>query len=324
MRKSLITVLGVIFILSTFSCTTENPESVEINDVDHRVTKMNMNVIDIHEDGLFPEGIDYDIRGDRFFITSITRGDIGQVINGEYSVWVSNPDFVSTIGLHVDHTGKRVLFTNTSIDGELAALVAYDLSGNLLYNVNLGDLSDGLHFANDVTVDNRGNAYVTDSFAGIIYKVDPSGNAEIFLNSESLSPSPGAFGLNGIDYHPRGFLIVARSDNNTLYKIPIKNPENFSSIELSEALFSPDGLYLRNPNELIVVNNDSGGENARVQTFRTKNGWETGTLKNEFLTPGQFLTTATVRRNEAFVLSAHLDILLSGGSTDVFSILKVK
>ncbi len=324
MKNLLTTVLGAIFILSTFSCSTENSLEQELEEADLRFTEMEMDVIDIHEDGLFPEGIDYDKRGDRFLITSITRGDIGQIVNGEYSVWVSNPDLVSTIGLHVDHSGKRVLFTNSNIDGSLAALVAYDLSGQLLFNVHLEGLSDGLSFANDVTVDNKGNAYVTDSYAGIIYKVDPSGNAEIFLISEALAPSPGTFGLNGIEYHPRGFLIVARSDNNTLYKIPLRDPESFSVIELSAELYSPDGLYLKNPNELIVVNNDFGGENARVQTFRTRDGWETGKLTDVFLTPGQFLTTATVRRNVAFVLSAHLDILLSGGSTDVFSILKVK
>lgn len=317
-------VLSGLLILTTVSCTTENAEDHEINQADLRISMSLPEVINIYETDLYPEGIEYDIRGDRFLISSITRGDIGQVIDGEYSVWISNPDFVSTLGLHIDHTKKRVLITNTHIDGSLAELFAYDLSGNFLFKADLGILSGGGHLANDVTVDRHGNAYVTDSYAGIIYKVDPAGNAEIFIQSEAFMPPPGAFGINGIDFHPRGFLIVSRVDTNELFKIPLNDPQNFSKIQLSAALYGPDGLYLKNPNELLVVSNDFGGDNARVQTFRTRDGWETATLTDEFLSPGNFLTTVTVKRNTAYVLSAHLDILLSGGSTDVFSILKVE
>lgn len=324
MRNFFAKVLSGLLILTTLSCTTENAEDLEINHADLRMSQVDQDVIDIYEPDLYPEGIEYDIRGDRFLISSINRGDIGQVINGEYSVWLSNPDFTSTLGLHIDHTKKRVLITNTNIDGSLAELFAYDLSGKFLFKVDLGILSDGGHLANDVTVDRHGNAYVTDSYAGIIYKVDPAGVAEIFLNDEALAPPPGAFGLNGIDYDPRGFLIVSRVVSNELFKIPLDDPQNFSRIQLSAALYSPDGLYLKNPNELLVVSNDFGGVNSRVQTFRTRDRWETATLTDEFLSPGNFLTTVVVKRNTPYVLSAHLDVLLAGGSTDVFSILKVE
>ncbi len=323
MKNLLTKVLGSLLILTTISCTTDSPDDLEINHADLRMSQVVQDVINIYEPDLYPEGIEYDIRGDRFLISSITRGDIGQVINGEYSVWISNPDFTSTLGIHIDHTKKRVLITNTNIDGSLAELFAYDLSGRFLFKSNLGVLSAGGHLANDVTVDRHGNAYVTDSYAGIIYKVDPSGVADIFLYDETLAPPPGAFGLNGIDYDPRGFLIVSRVVSNELIKIPLNDPQNFSKIQLSAALYSPDGLYLKNPNELLVVSNDFGGENSRVQTFRTRDGWETATLTNEFLSPGNFLTTVAVKRNIPYVLSAHLDVLLSGGSTDVFSILKI-
>lgn len=324
MKKLFTKVLSGLLILTTFSCTTENVENLEINQADLRMSMIDPDVINFYETDLYPEGIEYDIRGDRFLISSITRGDIGQVINGEYSVWISNPDFVSTLGLHIDHTKKRVLITNTNIDGSLAELFAYDLSGRFLFKADLGILSDGGHLANDVTVDRQGNAYVTDSYGGIIYKVYPSGTAEIFIQDEAFTPPPGAFGLNGIDYHPRGFLIVSRMDTNQLFRIPLNDPQNFSEIARSAALYGPDGLYLKNPNELLVVSNDFGGENARVQTFKTRDGWETATLTDEFLAPGNFLTTVAIKRNTAYVLSAHLDVMLSGGSTDIFSILKLK
>ena len=324
MKKLCTAILGAFFVFGTFSCSKEDPQKIDSEQLDLKVKQEKTSPIEIHEPALFPEGIVYDKRGDRFLISSITRGDIGQVIDGEYSVWVSNPDFVSTLGLHVDQNTKRVLITNSNIDGSLAALAAYDLSGEMLFYTELHTLTTGGHFVNDVTVDNRGNAYVTDSYAGIIYKITPEGDAEIFLHSEALAPTPPAFGMNGIVYDPRGFLLVGRADNHSLIKIPLEQPENFSEVELQANLYSPDGLFLKNPNELLVVSNDFGGENSRVQTFRTTNKWETANLVEEFLTPGEFITTITTRKTIPYVLVAHLDILLAGGTTDNFSILKAE
>lgn len=324
MKKICTAVLIAVLVLSTFSCSKEDPESIDPLQLDLKTNKVSEPSIEIHEPALFPEGIDYDKQGNRFLVSSITRGDIGQVIDGEYSVFVSNPNFVSTIGLHVDQRGKRVLITNSNIDGSLAALAAYDLSGEFLFYTELHTLKEGGHFVNDVTVDNKGNAYVTDSYAGILYKVTPEGEAEIFLDTQALAPTPPAFGMNGIVYDPRGFLIVGRADTHNLIKVPLDQPEAYSEVDIDAELFSPDGMYLKNPNELLVVSNDSGGENSRLQTFKTTNKWETATLVEEFLTPNKFTTTVTMRKNVPYVLVAHLDILLGGGFTDNFSILKAE
>lgn len=324
MKKVCTAVLSTILVLSIFSCSKETPNGFDQEPLDMKASKVSESVIEIHEPALFPEGIDYDKQGNRFLVSSITRGDIGQVIDGEYSVFVSNPNFVSTIGLHVDQSTKRVLITNSNIDGSLAALAAYDLSGEFLFYTELHTLKEGGHFVNDVTVDNKGNAYVTDSYAGILYKVTPEGDAEIFLDTQDLAPTPPAFGMNGIDYDPRGFLIIGRADMHSLIKVPLDQPEAYTVIDIDAALFSPDGLYLKNPNELLVVSNDSGGENSRLQTYRTTDKWETATLVEEFLTPNEFTTTVTMRKNIPYVLVAHLDILLGGGSTDTFSIKKAE
>lgn len=326
MKKSIFLGCVLCLALTFLSCSTENTTETNFGDSHNLNITKNAGTGDIliNETDLFPEGIEYDIRNNRFLVSSITRGDIGQVVNGEYSVFISDENLTSTLGIHIDHTTKRLLVTNTNIDGSFAELAAYDLSGENIFYADLGGLADGGHFANDVTADNYGNAYVTDSYAGIIYKVDPDGNASIFFEDPDLAPSPGNFGLNGIDYDPRGFLLVSHLQNNAVLKFPISDPENYSEVEIPVDLFSPDGLYLNNPNELILVSNDFGGENARVHSFGTNDSWETAYLKGEFLFPGDFLTTVTVKRNTAYVLSANLDILLSGGTTDEFEILKVE
>lgn len=323
MKNLILTGFVICLILSNYSCSSESPaDTVENLNLSIAKAHNDWEII-INETDLYPEGIEYDIRNNRFLLSSITRGDIGQVIDGEYSVFISDENLVSSLGIHIDHTTKRLLVTNTSIDGSFAQLATYDLSGENIFYADLGGLTEGGHFSNDVTTDNHGNAYVTDSYSGILYKVDPSGNASVFFEDQDLAPSPGNFGLNGIDYDPRGFLLVSHIQNNTILKFPIEDPGNYSVVDIPVALFSPDGLYLDNPNELIVVSNDFGGENSRVQTFGTRDSWETAYLKSEFPVPGDFLTTVTVKRNTPYVLSANLDILLRGDSTDEFKILKV-
>ncbi|MCM8569813.1 hypothetical protein NE848_10510 [Gramella jeungdoensis] len=323
MRNLIFAGLILCMVLSNLSCSSESPADTVENFNLSIANSHNDWEITINETDLYPEGIEYDIRNNRFLISSITRGDIGQVINGEYSVFISDENLVSTLGIHIDHTTKRLLVTNTNIDGSFAELVVYNLTGENIFYADLGGLSEGGHLVNDVTTDNHGNAYVTDSYAGIIYKVDPAGNASIFFEDPDLAPIPGNFGLNGIDYDPRGFLLVSHIQNNTILKFPIDDPGDYSLVEIPIPLFSPDGIYLDNPNELIVVSNDFGGEKARVQIFGTRDSWETAYVKSEFPVPGDFLTTVTVKRNIAYVLSANLDILLSGGSTDEFKILRV-
>lgn len=289
------------------------------------------------QENLFPEGVEYDKLANRFLVTSITNGNIGQVQdNGHYSVLIEDEQLISTIGIHIDHPGKRILVAVSDLgasvksteetQGRLAALAAYDLrNGNRLFYADLGSLRpERPHFANDVTVDKRGNAYVTDSFSGIIYRVDEAGNAEIFYEDEALNPEPGNFGLNGIDYDNRGYLLVSKIDEGKILRFPIENPEAYTEVDIPVDLPSPDGLYLKNPNELIVVSNAGGQANGKVHTFRTNNKWETASLQHEFTTPDVFPTTATVRNGSTYVLYAYLHVLLSGGSQSSFQIVKAE
>jgi sugar lactone lactonase YvrE len=326
MKRSFLSTSAGLLLVLLFACTANTSDINEINEIANLSAKQNAHkaqVITIEEQDLFPEGIEYDKRNDRFLITSITRGNIGQVKDGVYSEWVSDDDLVATVGIHIDHSRKRVLVANASLES-LAGLGAYDLDGNRIFYTDLGGLTAGANFANDVTVDQHGNAYVTDSFAGVIYKVDLQGNAVVFYENEELAPAPGGFGLNGIDYDPRGYLLVTKSDSGQLLKFPIDNPDDFTVVELPVTLNDPDGIYLKNPNQLVIVSNDFGGENASVQTFRTIDRWESASLIAEFHTGAVFPTTATVKRNDIYVLYGHLDVLLAGGSRAEFSIVKAE
>lgn len=335
MKNPFPTIAGILILL-VMSCDPMNTERASEN-VSHLFMKSvaeDPEVIRIEEPRLFPEGIEYDSRGDRFLLTSMTRGTIGQVQNGQYTEWIDDQDLIATVGIHIDHTGNRILVANSDpgvsersseeTKNSLAALVAYDLTGNRIFYAELGQLHSGAHFANDVTVDEKGNAYVTDSFSGVIYKVDPAGNASIFYSNEEMDAVEDGFGLNGIDYDPRGYLLVSWLDANKILRFPIDDPQKYTEVKIPVELFSPDGIYLKNPNELLVVSNDSGGDNGKIQTFSTWNKWETTTLIDEFDSPGAFPTTVTVKRNTPYVLHSHLDMLFSGEHQEEFSIVRAK
>jgi sugar lactone lactonase YvrE len=292
----------------------------------------------IDQQNLFPEGLEYDKLMKRFLISSITQGSIGIVEEyGSYREWINDPDIPSTLGLHIDLPRKRLLVAVADIGASvksspataymLAGLAAYDLrSGERLFYTRMDELLPGLpHFANDVTVDKQGNAYVTDSFTGAIYKVDVEGEATIFYRDTALDPAPDAFGLNGIDYDPRGYLLVSKLDENKLLRFPINNPAAYTEVSVPIALAGPDGLTLKNNKELVVVNNVFGGEEAFILTLRSHDMWKTTEVVDIFPTGPTFPTTAAVRPGgDVFVLYAYLQVLVSGGSQSQFKIVEVQ
>lgn len=257
---------------------------------------------------------------------------------GAYEPFIEDDDLVSTIGLKVDESRKRILVavsdpgagekTSPQTAGKLATLGIYNLiTGSRIKFVNLGALRpEGGHFANDITLDQQGNAYITDSFSPIIYKVDVDGNASILFENAEFATAPGAFGFNGIVYHPSGFLIAGFSRDRKLIKIPVNTPSAWSEIIPDTQLMGPDGLLLsKNGKELIVVNNAGGVAPGKVIAFSSENNWESATAGNTFTTDPVFPTTATAYKNQVFVVYAYLNRLFSGVQPPVseFAIQKV-
>ncbi|WP_347157231.1 hypothetical protein [Pontibacter chitinilyticus] len=289
--------------------------------------------------GLYPEGVSHDALNHRFLISSVSTGVVGTVsYKGDYKPFITDNRLISSIGLKVDEARKRVLVAGAdpggtpnstpATAGQTALLGIYDLAtGAPLYLADLGALRPGMpHFANDVALDKQGNAYVTDSYSPIIYKVDSEGHASVFFEDEDFATPPGAFGFNGIAYHADGFLLVNYSAENAVYKIPLSDPANLSKVTFNAPLEAPDGLLLSpNGKQLIVVNNAGGAPTGRVLSFKSTDNWQSGNLTESFVTGPEFPTTATGYGNAVFVLYAHLDKLFGGAQSpqEKFTIRKV-
>ncbi|WP_132051249.1 SMP-30/gluconolactonase/LRE family protein [Pseudocnuella soli] len=277
--------------------------------------------IDFTQTNLFPEGVVYDPFNNWFYVSSLTRGDIGIVkTDGSYTTFIDDPALVATNGLELDAARKRLLVTNN-----VGGVGAYDLrTGQRLWYADLAALAPGAPlFINDVALDPQGNAYVTNSASPIIYKITPDGQASIFFQSDAFALTSG-FGFNGIEWGTDGggYLLVAFSARNQVIKFSAKDPAQYSVVQLDALLAGPDGLLLsKDGKQLIVVSNAGGTDAARVQSFTTNNKWASGTQTDTYATGAVFPTTATSDGKNVYVLYAYLNQRATG--RDVFNIQQV-
>jgi sugar lactone lactonase YvrE len=281
--------------------------------------------ISVPQAALHPEGIQWDEANKRFIVSSRTKGFISTVKDDStFAQLADDQRLISTIGVHLDAGRNRVLVAvsdngannaRSNANGlvtlrkRAAVAIFNNTTGALINYVDLGGLPGATtypnaanypnHFANDIAVDKDGNAYVTDSYAPIIYKVDPQGAASVFLTSPQFDPGTG-FGLNGLVYHPDGYLIVAKANTGTLFKVPIATPASFTTITNAAGLTltGADGLLLTDPQTLLLVSGSQGTVYRLSSTDAWANVRSTGTFATGAVSP----TTITKRGNDAYVL----------------------
>ena len=322
-----------IFVITLFGCNKQTLNDTEISELanDTEISESasalqrrckDITTINFTEPNLFPEGIEYDRHNDRFLVSSVTRGDIG-IVNerGDYEVFIDDPALTSTTGLEINKSRNLLYVANAP-----GSVGVYHLNnGTRRRLINLAALLPSAPiFVNDIALDPQGNAYVTNSFSPVIYKITPDGTASIFFQNNAFATLPGQFGFNGIVYGNSngGYLLVAFSRDNKIIKIPINNTSAFSDVMLDAPLAGPDGLLLsKDGKQLSVVNNAGGSSAGKVQSFISTDKWHTASLANSYPTGAVFPTTATSDGKDVFVLYAYLHLRATG--RDVFTIQKV-
>lgn len=281
----------------------------------------NLDSIDIDKENLFPEGVEYVPRQQKFLITSFVQGTIYAVDKrGKLTPFAEDERLASTVGIEIDPERNRVLVANSDLgqavnsnpetENQLAALGIFDLTtGETIDYINLGELRpDKPHFANDIAVDDFGNVYVTDSFAGIIYKVDTEGNPSVFFEDEQFAEE--GFNLNGIVVHPDDFLLVGDYNDGEIYKVPLDNPEQFTQVDIDQKLINSDGFLLVDDDELVVVVNDVDDESANaVVALNSDDNWESAQIADELDVDAELITTATIKDDKLFVVDSAINEL---------------
>ncbi|MDR7308851.1 hypothetical protein [Rhodoferax saidenbachensis] len=272
----------------------------------------------------YPEGIAWSATQKVFFVSSVHQGVVGKVtLDGRYTPFIRDEKLISSAGLHLD-TARNLLWvaigdlgasvrSKPENQGKLAAIAAYDTTtGERRAYHDLGALIEGGHFANDITTDPQGNVYVTDSFAPVVYRIDPKGTASVFAKSDWFKGE--GFNLNGLVYHPDGYLLVGKYNSGELFRISTKDPSNIHRVKLNDTLVGADGLLLRGRDRITVVQN--AGKD-RVLDVVSHDGWETATLQPAKATAQSFPTAAAVVGKDLYVLNARLDTLFSAEAPKV-------
>lgn len=259
---------------------------------------------------LYPEGIAYSAQLDRFLVTSIPFGKIGTVgKDGSYSDLLTAPELIAAIGMKV--AGGRIFVCNSdqgrsirstpATTRQTAELLVFDLNTRqLIRRTDLDALlpASDPNFANDVTLAPDGTAYVTDSFSPVIYKVNPDGTASILVRDDTRFSSP-AFGLNGIAYHPNGYLIVANAGQGKLYKVDLQNGNTVTEVG-NISMLPGDGITFLN-GDLYVV---TGG--TRVAQVRSTDNWQTASILKFDATGYMGATTSVAVNNQIYTLNARI------------------
>ncbi|HHB79767.1 MAG TPA: hypothetical protein ENK85_11090 [Saprospiraceae bacterium] len=269
-----------------------------------------------------PEGIEYDKTDHTFLLSSLNAGPIIKVnLDGTFKPFTSGEKFpLSTAGLQIDEKHNRLLVAGFNgmelMDKDpntkgAAFLRVYNLkTGVLEKDINLSSLvpDAGAYFANDIAVDNAGNAYVSDWYARVIYKVDLDGNASVFWTNKTGIPS----GPNGLDFHPDGYLLVSVLNVNGkglyadygLIKIPVNDANAATVVEIADSKFTGfDGMVINANGHVVGVTNNgtSPGGNTLIELVGKDNWKSAEVIHSKGIAPST--TLVITPNNENYVIN---------------------
>ncbi|KAH7863462.1 hypothetical protein Vadar_017806 [Vaccinium darrowii] len=273
--------------------------------------KPTSHVYHYHSTGWLREGGKWDDLNRRFLV-SFMEGGVGQIrVPDDHSSGtvleevrvVTDVDLKgnASLGIVVDPARNRLLVAIADVFGNrYGALAAYDLTTwDRLFLTQLSGPEDGKTFADDVTVDSEGNAYVTDAKGNKIWKVGANGEflstitSPLFIANEWYK---NLVGLNGIVYHPNGYLIVVHTFSGNLFKVEISKGDEVKLIEVEGGPLSfGDGLELLSPTRLVVAGNPS-------RLVESSDDWETAVVVGK--SKGQshrLVTAATVKYGKVYL-----------------------
>jgi len=239
-------------------------------------------------------------------------------VPGPARLWVFNP--------------QGQLIRTTTLTGTVPPVlgIAFDPVSKLGFIADLGDGSvytwnpvtdvtthvqtlPGSAGPNAICFDTAGNAYISDSFQGIIWKTDKNGNnlTQWVTTNPLLTPAAGLippFGANGIEFNnEHTAMFVANTANRAIVKIPV-NPNGTAGAPATfiTGINAPDGIAIdrhdniwidANQEDEIVVIDPTGKVIAKLGDFNgiSNNGTPQGLLfpaSPAFSVDGKYIYTS--------------------------------
>jgi sugar lactone lactonase YvrE len=277
--------------------------------------------VTVHRPALYPETIQYDSQRRKFLVGSFREGAIYRIDeDGRASRLVDDPRLCSVLGIALDAERGQLWAVNSDLGAslkpssagpkQLAAVGVYDAAtGAVLDYVDLASLLPGPHLLNGLALDPEGNAYVTDSFAPAIYKVTAAGQASIFLQDPRFAGE--GINLNGLVVHPDGYLLIIKKSDGALFKVPLRNPASFSTVQAPTSFVGGDGVTLLSGSDLLIIANQTPAATANAASWLSSgDGWVSAKVRAVEPLGAGYPTTAVVQGQKIFVVSSRLNELI--------------
>jgi sugar lactone lactonase YvrE len=273
---------------------------------------------DIHftADQLYAESLTWSSQQHVFMVGSVKHGTVGKVgPDGKYTPFIQDKRLISTLGLLVDDKRNVLWVTNSdpgagdrsaeATRGKLAAVATFNATtGKPLAYYDLSKLDPGAHLANDLVLDAAGNAYVTDSFSPVIYRVDTHGHASVFARDPRFKTGDG-FNLNGIAIH-QDYLLVGNYNSGKFFRVDLKDPSKVELVDIPEAIKGADGLHLIDGQHLVVVQNAGADE---IVELLSKDDWRTAQIVRRKKSEASMPSAAVDADGKIYVLNSRIDTL---------------
>ncbi|MER6917159.1 SMP-30/gluconolactonase/LRE family protein [Streptomyces sp. NPDC000594] len=283
--------------------------------------------LSVHAPQLYPEGVAWDRRRRAFLVSSSVRGTVSVVrADGTLTPLVAPFAQVSVLGLHADAGRGRIVAAYSDYFQRRLGLV--DITKPPVNGVGVFDLASGAVLrtipvstgaaieprTNDVTVDDHGDIYVTDTEVDTVTRIGRDGGVLQVISDERFATAET--GPNGIVHHPGGFLLMGRYSGGRLFRIdrPRSSRPRVSEVRIDRVPGSIDGLALRPDGSLLIVSNDLSTESRRdsVLVLRSTDGWRSARTVRDHTWPIEDPTTVAVTPYGDYVLSGGLREILTG------------
>ncbi|KAJ1699255.1 hypothetical protein LUZ63_007767 [Rhynchospora breviuscula] len=217
-------------------------------------------------DHWFHECAKWDPLSEKFLVSTFYGGGLAEVSpdGGEEKLVVKDPAVAGylSVGVNIDQVRKRVLVVySDSIWSRYGGIGAYRLgTWDRIFLTQLAGPGDEPSLADDVAVDEEGNAYITDARSNKIWKLSTDGELLSVIKSDIFVQKKGLLnnflGLNGIVYHSNGYLLVIHTSTGSLFRINTKT-EEITLVKVEGSLERGDGLELMSNDKLVVAGTPS-------------------------------------------------------------------
>jgi hypothetical protein len=213
------------------------------------------------EKDLIPEGLAYDARQNRFFLSSMHQRKIVVIgPDGKAADFVPAgfAHILPVLGIRPDPNDGTVWASSWDENGDRSELLHFDNGGKLLGRYSLNDSAK--HGFNDLVVGKDGDVFLTDSVSNQVYHFSPRNKlfAPLPLSRELSAP-------NGIALADDGHQLFVADDFGLVRIDTTTNASSEVSPGPHATLAGIDGLYYRR-GTLIAVQNGIG--QPRIVAFR--------------------------------------------------------